>query len=355
VDLGAGDDGDPDDADIEPPTDPVTQPGDVWRLGQHRIICGDCRDAKVVTGLVDGAKVNVAFTSPPYADRREYDETSGFKPIPPDEYVDWFEPVAAAVRAVLASDGSWFVNIKPGVTPDGLDAEPYVLDLVLAHVRRWGWHWATEYCWERNGVPKSVTRRFKNQFEPVYQFTLGEWKMRPDAVRHYSENVPVAGGPGVGDTGWANSQGGNGSMFGAAKRRRSGTSKAISDVQGTSKDAGEFIQPGMAYPGNRLPTFAGTHTATGHTAAFPVGLPAFFIKAYTDPGDVVYDPFMGSGSTMIAAEQEGRTAYGCEISPAYCDIIARRYQDLTGDMPVLERTGERFDFHGADGPVAVAA
>ncbi|MGH3168263.1 MAG: DNA-methyltransferase [Trebonia sp.] len=107
----------------------------------------------------------------------------------------------------------------------------------------------------------------------------------------------------------------------------------ISDVQGTAKDAGEFIAAGMAYPGNRLPTYAGTHEATGHAAAFPVGLPAFFVKAYTDPGDTVFDPFMGSGSTLIAAHQENRTAYGCEISPAYCDVIARRFQAFADVKP----------------------
>jgi hypothetical protein len=263
--------------------------------------------------------------------------------VPPDDYVEWFAPVQENVGAVLADDGSWFVNIKPSVTPDGLDTETYVLDLVLAHVRRWGWHWGTEYCWERTGVPKTVTRRFKNQFEPVYQFALGDWKMRPDVVRYWSDAVPIAGGKGVGNTSWADAQGGNGQMFGARKRKN-GTSKTASDVQGTNKDCGEYIMPGMAYPGNRLPTFAGSHEATGHTAAFPVGLPSWFIRAYTDPGDVVLDPFAGSGSTLMAAHHEDRTGYGIEISPAYCDVICRRFQQHTGVAPVLDETGEPHDF-----------
>jgi DNA modification methylase len=79
------------------------------------------------------------------------------------------------------------------------------------------------------------------------------------------------------------------------------------------------------------------HLAAGgdgtHSAAFPVDLPAWFIRAYSDPGDTVFDPFMGSGSTLIAAHQENRTAYGSEISPAYTDVICKRFQDYAGIKP----------------------
>ena len=324
----------------EPPSEPITTHGDIWTLGRHRVMCGDSRDPTDVATLIDGAQIHMAFTSPPYADRRKYDESTTFKPIRPDDYVDWFAPVAANVAQHLASDGSWFVNIKAGA--DGLDTELYVIDLVVAHARQWGWHFATEYCWERNGVPKNVTRRFKNQFEPIYQFTRGEWKMRPDEVRHHSDNVPKAAGPGVGNTSWGEHQGGNGAMFGKDKPRRNGTSEFMSEVQGTAYGPGEMIGPGMAYPGNRLPTFAGSHEATGHTAAFPVGLPEFFVRAYTDPDDNIYDPFMGSGSTLLAAHNQNRNGYGIEISPAYCDVIAARYQRHTGDTPSIN--GRPHDF-----------
>jgi DNA modification methylase len=317
----------------EAPEQPVTKPGDLWVMGEHRLLCGDCRRINDTMLLFGGARANLVFTSPPYAEQRHYDESSGFRPIPPDEYVEWFGPVAAGIESVITEDGSYFLNIKPSC--EGLDTELYVFDLVMAHVRKWGWHFATEFCWERNGVPKSVTQRFKNQFEPIYQFARGRWKMRPDAVRHESDNVPTAGGPGSGETSWANKQGGFGAesvpgSFGAAKKRRNGTSKAIPEVQGVAKDAGEYIMPGLAYPGNRIPPLMATHRATGHTAAFPVGLPEFFIKAFTDPGDTVYDPFMGSGSTLIAAHQNQRAGYGMELSPAYCDVIVTRWQNFTG-------------------------
>jgi hypothetical protein len=210
----------------------------------------------------------------------------------------------------MASDGSFFVNIKPAC--EGLERSLYVFDLVVAMKRKWGWLFAEEFCWERVGIPQQVVRRFKNQFEPVYQFTLGDWKFRPRDVMHESDSVPQPLGKGAGNTS-------------AAKRQ--GKSGAV--------DPNE-IKAGLAYPGNRLPTFASTHTALGHSAAFPVGLPSFFIKAYSDTEDAVYEPFCGSGSTLIAAEQLRRKCYGMEISPQYCDIIVKRWESLTGQKATLQ-------------------
>lgn len=310
-----------------PPQSPVTKPGDVWDIGDHRIVCGSCHDPDVWAKALERRSAQLAFTSPPYADRRTYDETSGFEPIHPDAYVDWFAPVAENVRHWLAGDGSWFINIKPSC--QGVDGDLYVFDLVLAHARLWQWRWVTEFCWERNGIPKQVSMRFKNQFEPIYQFVLGDqFKFRPDNVRHYSDNVPTAGGPGVGATTWDGDQGQGGSVLfdRRMRKRKGGTSQAMHDVQGTNAAPAAFITAGLAYPGNRLPTFSGSHEATGHEAAYPVGLPRWFVKAYTDQGDVVVDPFVGSGSTILGAHLENRVGVGIELSPRYVDVAVRRLQ-----------------------------
>ena len=62
--------------------------------------------------------------------------------------------------------------------------------------------------------------------------------------------------------------------------------------------------------------------------------------AFSDPGDVVFDPFMGSGTTIAAADVLGRTGYGTELSPGYCDVVVHRIRNLTGGDAVLESTGE---------------
>src|ERR1035437_1103071 len=105
-------------------------------LSKHRLICGDSRDASVVDGLMAGSKVNVAITSPPYATQREYDPSSGFRPVPPEEYVLWYRDVAAKIERILAEEGSYFLNIKEHCE-DG-QRHLYVKDLIIAHVRQWG-------------------------------------------------------------------------------------------------------------------------------------------------------------------------------------------------------------------------
>lgn len=314
IDPGLPDVPPPDDPP-EPPADPRSKQGDVWLLGPHRIICGDCRNFSDVETLVNDRVINVAFTSPPYASQRKYDKSSGFVPIAPDEYVDWFDDVQANVRAVLAPDGSWFVNIKEHC--DEGQRNLYVKDLTIAHVRRWSWMFVDELCWVHNGLPGSWDSRFKNQFEPIFHFSAHrKIKFHPsanateskDAFSYTGKLAPASTGNPISWSG--------------------------SDVERVS---------GVALPGNVL-QIAKSHVAVAHEAMFPVGLPAWFIRAYSDPGDAIFDPFMGSGSTLMAAHAEGRVAYGCEISPGYVDVICRRWQEYTGSKPVLESTGEPHDF-----------
>lgn len=306
-----------------PPIEPVTQPGDIWILGPHRIICGDVRDYSTVERLLDGARINIAFTSPPYASQRAYDESSGFRPIPPNDYVDWFEDVQANVRAHLADDGSWFVNIKEHAEAGARHL--YVKELVIAHVRRWGWRFVDELVWITAGLPGRFDERFKNKFEPVFHFTgASKIKFNPYAVAHHSSGIR---------------------KYDPA---RSFTMTVSGGYTATSQPDKE---EGLALPGNVLDIVkdgAGSGGGLGHTAAFPTRLPEWFIKAYSDPRDVVFDPFMGSGTTLIAAHRNNRTAYGAEISTGYCDVICRRFQEQTGVLPVLASTGEAHDFAGGE-------
>ena len=293
----------------------ITVLGDIWTLGRHRLMCGNCRLIDDIDKLFDKQKMNLIITSPPYASQRNYDLESQFKPIQVDEFVNWYKDIAINLIVNLEDDGSYFCNIKPNA--DGLKRELYVFDLVLAHVRDWGWNFADEFCWERSGIPQRVARRFKNQFEPIYHFTKGEWKFRPDEVKHESKSVPQSKGKGAGNTNAAMRQGHVSAVF------------------------GNEIESGFAYPGNRLPVFQSE--ALGHPAAFPVKLPEFFIKAYTDLGDKIFDPFMGSGSTLIAADKNNRIAFGTEISPTYTDLIIKRWQNFSGKKAVHSETGKTFE------------
>ena len=318
----------------EAPANPVTRPGDVWMIGHHRLICGDCRDLKFVHRLFptmvpanQSGKAAMCITSPPYATQREYDSSSGFKPIPPDQYLDWYADVAGNVAAILAPDGSYFLNIKEHA--EGGERSLYVKELVIAHRRQWGWRYVDEFCWRKtdNGVPGGWNNRFKNAWEPVFHFCRQQQiKFRPKRVGHesedcfdYSPNNPT-------------SKSGSGLLGTGARGNAAGKAEA-SDAEGR--------YAGIARPSNVVEVKSESSQGS-HSAPFPRALVEFFLLAFSDEGDVVYDPFMGSGTTMAATAGLGRVAYGCEISPAYCDVILRRMMNLTGETTVLTEMNKPF-------------
>lgn len=288
------------------------QHGQLWRLGRHRLLIGDCRNDDDVKRLFESDKATIAFTSPPYASQRKYDEETEFKPIHPDEYVDWFEDVQANVARYLTSDGSWFVNIKEHCE-DG-QRTLYVKDLTISHVRRWNWRFNEEWVWKHGGTPKKVSKRFKNAWEPVFQFTLSaDHKFKPQSVARLSDGIPAKR---LADTDVS---------------KRQGARAALSMANGENVPT----KVGLALPSNVVS--CGTNRESlGHAAAFPVALPEFFIRCHTDERDIVYEPFCGSGSTLMAAHNTSRTCFAIEISPVYCEIIIKRWEEATGQQALLD-------------------
>ena len=310
----------------EPPSQPVTQPGDVWLIGPHRLICGDCRDGNTIRALFGDSLAHVAITSPPYAAQREYDASSGFKPVPPDDYVEWFRAVAAGVKSVLAPDGSFFLNIKEHA--DEGERDLYVMDLVIAHRRKWGWRFVDQFCWRKtdNGVPGGWPNRFKNAWEPVFHFC------RQPAIKFCAEAVSHASDDCF-DYSPDNPKATSGSgLLGTGPRGQAAGQPGAEDGAGRHS--------GLARPSNVIEVKSESSQGS-HSAPFPRALVEFFIKAFTDAGDVAFDPFMGSGTTMAAAHLLDRKGYGCEISPGYCDVIVRRMMNLGLDA-MLESNGDAF-------------
>src|SRR5450759_1638193 len=248
--------------------------GDLWTIGRHRMICGDCRNFGVVAQVLDRVRANIVITSPPYATQREYDPSSGFQPVPPEKYVGWYALVAANIAAILAKDGSYFLNIKAHAA-DG-ERNLYVMDLVFAHRRLWVWRFVDELCWRKtdNGVPGGWNNRFKNAWEPIYHFCRQpEIKFRPQAVGHesedcfdYSPNNPK-------------STSGSG-LLGTGARGAAAARAGADDSDGRHER--------IARPSNVIEVK--TESSQGsHSAPFPRPLVEFFVKAFSDAGDVVLD------------------------------------------------------------------
>ena len=265
---------------------------------------GDCRR---VLKLLPTASVDLIVTSPPYADQRR----STYGGIHPDEYVDWFLPIAADLKRVLKPTGSFVLNIKERVV-DG-ERHIYVLELIIA-LRKQGWRWTEEYMWhKKNSAPGKWPNRFRDGWERCLHFTLDK------RFAMYQEAVMVP----MGD--WSVSRLKN--LSETDKRRDN--SKVRS---GFGKNISNWVGREMAYPDNVL------HMATecgnkNHSAAFPVALPAWFINLFTAPGDVVLDPFLGSGTTAVAAKQLSRRYVGIELMEAYVAEAHRRLAD-TSQLPL---------------------
>lgn len=274
------------------------------RAEDIQIYQGDCLN--ILPALSSGS-VNLIITSPPYADQRK--DTYGG--VHPDQYVEWFLPIAHELKRVLTDDGSFILNIKERVVNG--ERHTYVLELILA-LRKQGWLWTEEYIWhKRNSYPGKWPNRFRDAWERCLHFTKNkQFAMYQDTVR-----VPM------GD--WKHARLRN--LSETDKRRDN------SHVQsGFGKKIENWVGRELAYPDNVL------HLATecsnrNHSATFPVDLPTWFIKLFTQPGEMVLDPFIGSGTTAVASKELGRRCIGVEIDPTYVQVAQERLQAVQVHQP----------------------
>lgn len=272
-------------------TFPNISPVGEW---QDRIIQGDCLS---ILPEMASESVDLIITSPPYADSRK----KSYGGIHPDDYVGWFMPISAELKRVLKPDGSFILNIKEKAVEG--ERHTYVLELIL-EMRRQGWLWTEEYIWhKKNCYPGKWPNRFRDAWERCLQFN------KQKQFNMYQEAVMIP----MGD--WAKSRLRN--LSEVDKRRDE------SKVQsGFGKNVSNWIGREMAYPTNVL------HLATEtgnrkHSAAFPLELPRWFIKLFSQEGDVVLDPFVGSGTTAIAAQELKRHYIGIELQPEYVELAEK--------------------------------
>ena len=250
----------------EPPANPITQPGDLWVLGDHRLLCGDSTKAEDVDRLLDGREPFIMVTDPPYGVeydanwRNEADLANG-KPygaravgrVTNDDRSDWqesYELFPGEVGYVWHPPGATQFEFFRSITAAGYEVRMQII-------------WA------------------KQQF-PIGR---GHYHLKHEPCYYFVRKTKAAGG---------------------AKWNGSRTETTLWEIDKPVK------------------------SETGHSTQKPVECMARPIRNHGGKNDDVYDPFLGSGTTLIAAEQLGRRCYGLEISPAYCDVIVQRWENLTG-------------------------
>jgi len=244
------------DAAPEPPPQAVTKPGDLWIMGEHRLICGSCTDAGAVDAVMNGGRADLCLTDPPYGlgntdseknDYAEYEDTR-------DNLVDLvaaFLPIAQSVAPVVV------------LTPGCMNAHVYPRPLWTmawftpagAGIGPWGWVcWQPILCYGKD--PK--TQKGKGS--------------HPDAIVH-------------------------------------------------TEAAEKF----------------------GHPCTKPIKFWCWLMERTSERGETIYEPFSGSGTTVIAGEQIGRKVYAVELSPEYVDVAVLRWQAFTGKQATLDGDGRTFD------------
>jgi DNA modification methylase len=268
-DADAGDDAD----DVpEPPEDPVSRPGDLWLLGNHRLLCGDATVATDMERLLDGARANLCFCDPPYnvdyAGGVGAEKAGKGRRIKNDALGNDFGQFLydACVLINLYTDGAVYICMSSSE-----------LHTLQAAFKEAGGHWSTFVIWAKD------------------RFTLG----RSDYQRQYE---PIL-------YGWPE----------RAKRHWCGDRN-----QG---DVWQITRP---------------HKNDLHPTMKPVSLVERALRNSSQRGDLVLDPFGGSGTTLIAAEATGRKAALLELDPKYVDVILRRWQEFTRREAVLAETGLSF-------------
>ncbi len=273
-----------------------------------RPILGDCR--KVLKTL-EADSIDLIITSPPYADRRQHT----YGGVRPDEYVEWFLPISKELLRVLKPTGTFILNIKERVANG--ERHTYVLELIL-EMRKQGWLWTEEFIWhKKNSYPGKWPNRFRDSWERLLQFN----KQRQ--FNMYQEEVMVP----MGD--WAE-----------ARLRNLSRTDQIRDESkagsGFGKKVANWIGRDKVYPTNVL------HMATetgnkNHSAVFPEALPEWYVKLFTKEGDMVLDPFMGSGTTLRVAHRMSRNSIGIDIKQEYLELTQER---LGHQLPLLEENGK---------------
>jgi DNA modification methylase len=251
-----------------------TRKGDIWKLGEHTLLCGDSRDLVSVNAITDNKQVDHIFAGPPYFNQREYAQWTNYK-----DYVADMRRIAINCKEILKDGGVVMWNIANDCSSN--------IDLTGHNSRileESGFSYLDTIIWLKTGGnfgnPRNFHIRRNGRYYPAFQW---------EALLVYQK-------PG--------------------------------EMPKMSRDGKCYM---LKHQTNvwEIPSVTNQVETYGHTAVCPVEIPYRSMLAYSGEDALVFEPFGGSGTTLIAAEKAGRKAFLMEQHPAYCDIILARWEAYT--------------------------
>ena len=267
----------------EPPAEPITRRGDLWLLGEHRLLCGDSTDAADVTRLMGGQRADCIFTSPPYAvgiDYGEYEDTI-------DNLRALLPAVARIWLDVVCEGGYAVVNFNDVAAGRDLAETDNVCEYPMA-LEHWpvfraaGW-----VLWSRRVWVKPNAR------------VNSRWCIQSNRAASDWEHVWTWKRPGK-------------SFVGHVPNSQEGWVNSTNDAVGVEVGKDE------------------------HGAGMAVLLPSRLIPVHSRSGAIVHEPFSGTGTTLVVCEQIHRRCFAMEIEPRYADVAVKRWENLTGKLAECE-------------------
>ncbi len=358
----------------EPPKEPITKLGDVWLLGEHRVVCGDSTDGKTTAELFKGEKATLIHADPPYGMGKEKDGVKNDN-IYRDKLVQFQMAWWGAFRPHIEDNSSVYIwgNAEElwRLWYGGLaDSERLTLKNEIV------WAKGSAGAGGISHIGAEGLRCYPCETERCLFFMLGEqghsnnadnfWEgWRPlldrlrsdcDACGWGAKEIKEICGVGMYGHWFTESQWTFIPEEHYLKLQKAAKSGTFSESYSDLKEGYEGFQRGYEELKKEFYAtrshFDNTHDHMtdvwkfgrvtgderhGHATPKPVEMMARCIKSSSRAGDIVVEPFLGSGTTLIAAEQLGRKCYGVELSPAYVDVIVQRWENLTGKKAKLEK------------------
>lgn len=262
--------------------------GDIWQLGNHRLMCGNSTESMDIDGLFNGTRVDFCFTSPPYSDQRDY---NGSKDLSTKKLAQFLK----------APCDLFAVNL--GMQRKDREIFPYWDDYISA-AKEYGHKFLSWNIWNKKecGSVGNQTAMFA---------ITHEWILIFGKYRELNKTVENKNSGYLCDY--------------TSIRQKNGSTKKTKESKINSHSQLKTIfdcSPQKA------------RDDIDHPARFPVEFAEGYISACTDRNGSIYEPFTGSGSTLIACEKTGRKCYGMELDEHYCSVIIKRWQDFTGQKAV---------------------